>query len=180
MQLLLPFAKTLPRIQDDLRNKIVSSYVEHAHLNPYKNLTSDELSKAGVCLYDIYIYPTAELIDSFKTGKPTVYTTAVGLVFFLMAGTFFMFNRYIQIRNNKVVLAAAKSTAIVSTIFPSSVRDRLFANAYSPGNEVNQAAVPSRGMKEFLNTSNSQINTKNDGSLLYDTKPIADLFPEVR
>jgi hypothetical protein len=126
----------------------------------------------GVCMYRIDIYPTAELIESYKTMKPILYTSFLGCIFLVMALTFYMFNRYIQRRNAKVVMAAAKSNAIVSTIFPSTVRDRLFQSA-------DAHAAASTGLKAFLKSDQQTGEEGGTDELLYQTKPIADLFPEV-
>ena len=72
-----------------------------------------------------------------------------------------MIFRFVQNRNNKVVDAAARSNAIVSSLFPSNVRDRLLA--------------------ENQETDGKKSNTrtgKSDRNDVYKSKPIADLFPE--
>jgi hypothetical protein len=144
----------------------------HAHIDPYKDVNYQELMDDGVCMYSITIYPTAELIASFKSMKPALYTGIIGCIFFVMALTFFIFNRYIQRRNKKVVLAAAKSNAIVSTIFPSTVRDRLFQSTDSH-------VAATTGLKAFLKSGQQSGDDSERDGLLYQTKPIADLFPEV-
>jgi hypothetical protein len=132
--------------------------------------------EAGGCLYYIDVYPSNELYLSFQTGRPTVYTSVIALIFFIMIMTFFIFNWFIQQRNKKIVLAAARSHAIVSAMFPTSVRDRLFgAGAEKKGNG-NRHVAPTTELKDFL-TGGEKSDL--DDEYMFKTKPIADLFPEV-
>jgi hypothetical protein len=144
-------------------------------LNAYNSADYEELLDHGVCMYDISIYPSAALVASYKSMKPVLYKSVIGCIFIIMAVTFYIFNRYIHRRNNKVVLAAAKSNAIVSTIFPSTVRYRLFQSDATNG--FTKHAAASTGLKAFLK-SGEQSRQDEEGVLT--SKPIADLFPVVR
>jgi hypothetical protein len=80
---------------------------------------------------------------------------------------------FVQRRNEKVILAAARSTAIVSSMFPSNVRDRLYKE------QEEQAKYRHRGgnLKTFLSDDgNNMIDGIADAQ--YSSKPLADLFPE--
>jgi class 3 adenylate cyclase len=77
--------------------------------------------------------------------------------------------RFVQARNTKVVGAAARSSAIVSSLFPEAVRERLMAQQMDD--------AKSRNLKGFLASDKSDLTTENK-SMLFLTKPIADLFPE--
>jgi Adenylate and Guanylate cyclase catalytic domain len=78
-------------------------------------------------------------------------------------------SRFVQDRNKKVVGAAARSNAIVSSLFPEAVRERLM--------EQQNNDAKSRNLKGFLAADKSALN-KDAKSMLFQTKPIADLFPE--
>lgn len=80
-----------------------------------------------------------------------------------------------------MVGAAARSGAIVSSLFPSTVRDRLFAEA-SEAEETKQKrqgfeATNKNRLKNFMNDE-EDVDLDEDDDLMYKTKPIADLFPE--
>ena len=83
---------------------------------------------------------------------------------------------YSLIRRNqtKVINEAAKSNAIVASLFPAAVRERLFnqANALSKKDDGSTSFMaPSRRLKSYL--------SGDDNSTLADDNetPIADLFP---
>ena len=76
---------------------------------------------------------------------------------------FFIYDMLVQHRNEKIVVTAARSNAIVSSLFPDAIRDRL----------LQQNEMLKRGhLKSYL------LNGKDtdDDHLL--SKPLADLFLE--
>jgi class 3 adenylate cyclase len=77
----------------------------------------------------------------------------------------FFFLRFVQSRNKKVENVAARSNAIVSSLFPSNVRDRLLAE--------NLDVKVTKGRNRSKD-GNSHVNDV----AVYKSKPIADLFPE--
>jgi hypothetical protein len=74
-------------------------------------------------------------------------------------------------RNDKVIQAAARSNAIVSSLFPSNIRDRLF----KAEDERNENQLPKTGLKSYLRDDG---DLKGRGKSIIDSKPLADLFPE--
>jgi hypothetical protein len=169
---------TIPQfLQQDLHDKSLSRFVFYSPLSPYSQ--GKTIQSANICTYDLHVYPSQALLDSYKTRVPMVYTTIIGCVFFVIALAFFIFNRYIQLRNHKVVLAAAKSNKIVSTIFPSNVRDRLFNNEETHGDYTNNSSVAVSGIKDFLKSGVRDETETSCNDLVYRELPIADLFPEV-
>lgn len=75
-----------------------------------------------------------------------------------------------QRRNEKVVKAAVRSTAIVSSMFPTNVRDRLYKDI-----EENEKKQKLHGnLKTYLRDSNGAQLLRTD----VKTSPLADLFAE--
>jgi hypothetical protein len=77
-------------------------------------------------------------------------------------------------RNEKVMKSAARSTAIVSSLFPSNVRERLYqeqehkANRHRAGN-----------LKNYLRSGGERDDDMLDGAeSQFSSKPLADLFTE--
>jgi hypothetical protein len=77
-------------------------------------------------------------------------------------------------------VAAVQSTAIVSSLFPSNVRDRLFNETNSNGG--NAAFQPTKvRLKSFLSDEPSGFDSQGKGTVTsypYHSKPIADLFTD--
>jgi class 3 adenylate cyclase len=112
----------------------------------------------------------------------------VSFAFCFMILTFLAYDWFVQRRNQTVVGAAARANAILSTLFPKNIRDRLFEERElveetagqkkpllnRPGNKAQ--------LSSFLNNEadglNSEEDADDDDDFMYKTKPIADLFPE--
>jgi class 3 adenylate cyclase len=145
---------------------------------PFSDYTRPELTmKApGHCIYSFHIYPTKEFEDDYHSSLPIVLTVVVASTFFVMVATFFLYDWFVHNRNNKVVGEAARSNAIVSSLFPSNVHVRLFEeNAKKKAARAAEAPTKSQ-IKNFL-ASETGVGDDDD-DIMYKTKPIADLFPE--
>ena len=92
------------------------------YLNP--ELTS---ILAGHCSYSFVCYSSEDYASSVKGNLLGVVVGAVCCIFLLVAVTFILYDRFVQRRNNIVLTAATKSHAILSSLFPSNIRDRLYA-----------------------------------------------------
>jgi hypothetical protein len=64
---------------------------------------------------------------------------------------------------------AVHSSAIVSSLFPSTVRDRVFSN------QGGKQETPTRLAKAFMNGGNEKVPTADDAN--DSSLPIADMFP---
>ena len=110
------------------------------------------------------IYPSLKFHDSYKTNTPTIFAAVVAFTFVLVALVFFIYDLLVQHRNEKIVVTAARSNAIVSSIFPDAIRDRLLQRNEVPSNR--------RHLKSYL------MNGGNEGADDLSSKPLADLFLE--
>ena len=93
-----------------------------------------------------------------------IYAAVVAFTFVLVAAVFFIYDLLVQQRNEKIVVTAARSNAIVSSIFPDAIRDRL----------LQQTNVSSKQghLKSYL------LNGESDNAGNSSAKPLADLFLE--
>jgi hypothetical protein len=73
-------------------------------------------------------------------------------------------------RNNKIVKSAIRSSAIVSSMFPSNVRGRLYKE------QDEKERYRSNNLKSYLRDSGGVVN--GDDYKQSNSKPLADLFPE--
>lgn len=141
-----------------------------------------ELSSAS-CNYTISFYPPVQPSSNHKAFWRALLTAFV----FALVGTVFALYDVLVARRQKVVLEhAIQSRAIVSSLFPEQVHDRLFRR---------------ESLGEAADLSNDEDNTQDDTSLVFfeptkqrlrsfldqngdlsegaggNLKPIADLFP---
>jgi hypothetical protein len=98
-------------------------------MNNAGNETDEEANgKMGDCHYQFALYPTQEFENTYYTNIPKTMTITVACIFSAMAVTFLLYDFMVYRRNSKILKIAARSGAIVSSLFPSTVRDRLFAS----------------------------------------------------
>ena len=111
------------------------------------------------------------------SSTPEIFASVVALTFLAVTVVFFVYDMFVQRRNNKLIDRAARSNAIVSSMFPGAIRDRLI------GSEVSDESVK-RGNNGFINTGGKRKlkNFLNEGGSGEDkdtnAKPLADLFLE--
>eukprot|EP00538_Stauroneis_constricta_P012496 CAMPEP_0119547406 /NCGR_PEP_ID=MMETSP1352-20130426/1528_1 /TAXON_ID=265584 /ORGANISM="Stauroneis constricta, Strain CCMP1120" /LENGTH=1220 /DNA_ID=CAMNT_0007592327 /DNA_START=199 /DNA_END=3861 /DNA_ORIENTATION=+ len=156
--------------------------------------TKDTLISGDNCRYEMLLFPTEELEETYYTSGPGLFTAAVVIVFAFTTMVFLGYDFLVQRRQRKVENDAVKSNAIVSSLFPADIRDRLFQNNAQAASSNKRKK---NGMMGGMESSNAKFRLKNmledeskasnndvDEKLalspdvaLYETKPIADLFP---
>jgi hypothetical protein len=151
------------------------------------------------CRYSLHIYPTVELQESYETNRPALFASVVVLVFVFTSFIFLMYDFLVQRRQDRVQSAAVRSNAIVSSLFPAEVRDRLFSHNDTSLNGAKRLAktgsksyetAPKFRLKNYLDSTHNPstgVSPPDDDGVdntdsmgvpeMYDTKPIADFFP---
>ena len=130
------------------------------------------------CSYKFIITPTQEYEDSFDSNNTMFYTLIVIGIFAVTAFAFFIYDFIVQRRNSLVLQTAAKFNTIVSSLFPSNIRGRLFADKEKDYMEYTTAKSH---LKNFLTKGDIDMNgegDEDDDGLILKTKPMADLFTD--
>lgn len=117
--------------------------------------------------YRIRVYPSTEFKSDYITPSPLIYTSVMVTIFLLTAGIFITYDCFVERRQKLVMTTAEKSSAVVSSLFPEAVRDRLLATTTpKPEQKQNQLAHMSGADPSDWETDRSK------------GAPIADFFPE--
>lgn len=131
------------------------------------------------CQYEIRIFPSETLEAQFTTNKAATNTIIIVLVFVFTATVFLLYDYFVQRRQSTLVATARRTNRIVSSLFPSNIRDRLLQNAEEEAKldvknkrKLTFGAAPKTELKNFL-----AEGQEKDGTYVFETKPIADLFP---
>lgn len=77
------------------------------------------------CAYSLKVYPTVELYGQYITREPIKYGMTMFVVIFFISCVFLTYDRVVQRRMNKILHNAKNSRAIVTSLFPAKVRNRL-------------------------------------------------------
>jgi hypothetical protein len=111
------------------------------------------------CPFHLRLYPTAVLEDDYVTNNPIIFTVCAVLIFAFTSAVFLLYDWMVELRQRKVMASAVQTSAIVSSLFPSTVRDRLFK-----ADEDDSNFRQSSGLESFFFTHRS------------GSRPIADLY----
>lgn len=149
------------------------------NLTELRGVTED----GKTCEFSVAVYPTVIFREAYSSSQPIVYTTVLGLAFAFTALFFLFYVRIVQRRQSKVMATAARTNAIVTSLFPSNVRDRIMKDAEEAVNNSRDMVpflpgmgeAPKKKLKNFLDEE-APVNA--DQLVMFKTKPIADLFPE--
>jgi class 3 adenylate cyclase len=114
------------------------------------------------CPVTISIYPSEQFEDEFHTADPAIFTAATVLIFVLTALFFVVYDWMVEKRQGKVLNTAQQSGAIVDSLFPAHIRERLMEN------QENKSKLP----------GGQESKKKRLGLDVFESKPIADYYPE--
>ena len=142
----------------------------------------------GFCSYTYIVTPTSLYMEDNESNIPIIFTIAVAGIVAIMVWAFLIYDMQVEKRNKKMVTTAARSNAIVSSIFPSTIRDRLLGNPYNDKDVEDQDHSSAPGLslqptkshlKSFLSTRTTIDSDQDDDDMaLLSSKPIADLFTD--
>lgn len=123
------------------------------------------------CIVSIDVYPTQTFYDLYITATPVIVTVVVAIIFAFTALMFMLYDRLVARQQMLIVTQAARTNAIVASMFPKAVRDRLLHQTSKQAEKANKGGefiAPNRRLQGFL--SGSEDDDTEDA-------PIADLFP---
>lgn len=156
------------------------------------------------CNYRVNLFATSKFKNKYVGNGPEVYRGIVLAVFIFIVAIFIFYDCLIERRQSRVVTAAQRSDAIVRSLFPSNVRNRLYeqakhkeaedkkrekdawrnSRALSSNSSIDGEGAlietPKIRLKSFINNGHdeqgetSNTNVQRDPTIM---EPIADLFP---
>lgn len=162
---------------------------DHAHSN-HGSQDFDQHRSDEYCRFTLHVFPTKHLEEGIRTNQPAILTVTIVLIFAFTGMVFILYNYLVEQRQERVQSAAVKSNAIVSSLFPAEVRDRLFQTdtdlehhpSGSKGSKRLPYDAPKFRLKTYLDDDRKEESESDPSKSaafpeLYETKPIADLFP---
>jgi len=135
------------------------------------------------CSYTVAVYPTDEFKALYSTHNPVIFPLVLTSVFLFTALVFFLYDCLVQRRQTRVMATATRTHALVSSLFPKAVQERILDDAQKAAGEEDPKNKRNfltgrlvrqnntRSIKDFL----QEDDTRPGGE--QKSKPIADLFP---
>ena len=138
------------------------------------------------CVYTLDIYPTEAMRETYLSDRSMLYAIAVAVIFVFTAFVFLVYDWAVQLRQNKVLKTATRTQAIVSSLFPKNVQERIFKDVEDEVKQEEQAKAANRfrgnrtkdQLRNFLTDGTDAKEEKFEKHSSLKSKPIADLFPE--
>ena len=128
------------------------------------------------CPYTVSVYPSDIMKSSFTSRNGTIALISVILIFAFTSCVFVMYDLSVERRQYKVMESAVRSSAIVDSLFPSTVRAQLYdAQEAKQKRQRRQSASGAE-----VEASNSAYNDRNDllNQALNSSGSIAQIYPD--
>jgi class 3 adenylate cyclase len=146
----------------------VSSYLAKISSPETKSYTSVDLNNE-YCNYKLRVYPSQDTEDAYVNEDPIIYTVVIASVFLFTSLVIVAYDYLVTRRQRIVMDRAVASSAIVSSLFPSQVRDQLYKENETDHKKKDWKMRDSMGgVGPFSNAS--------DETAVGSSRPIADLF----
>ena len=100
-----------------------------------RNGTFAPYTSSTGCDFTLHIYPTSEFEATYRTNIPTTMTIATVGCFVFTAILFVLFNLVVEYRQKRLESNATTNSALVSSLFPENVRERL-VEEYNRGSSL--------------------------------------------
>jgi class 3 adenylate cyclase len=126
------------------------------------------------CFYTLHVYPSSSLKGIYTSNGPFLYTVIVAAVMLATGIAFYGYELLVQRRQKIVLDKVERTTAIVTSLFPDTVRDRILNDdePFTTRNKKDNMMLGKLGLKYFLDE-----NAGERADYAAESKPIADLFP---
>jgi class 3 adenylate cyclase len=178
------------------RNFTPSSQGQNVH-SKYTGIPVDE----EYCTFTVTMYPSTDMENQFISSNPIIIASFAVLIFLFTSMVFIIYDSKVEQRQNIVTNRAAKTSAVLSSLFPTAVRDKLLSQEdFDPrsNNNDNFDVVPrtmsqqenvqhkdvlgsTDGMNMNQDLNDDKIDVGNNYCALVKQKfasPIADLYPD--
>jgi hypothetical protein len=128
-----------------------------------------------LCQYALSVYPSDATKASYESNAPVVYAITVVVAFIVTLSVVLGLYDCIQERRNRSVLkAATEARAIVSSLFPAVVRDRLFETNRENQKKKNNKKKRKKTNKKSAIATPDEIMALPNIPNLSESSPVGD------
>jgi hypothetical protein len=137
-----------------------------------------------LCVHDLHIYPSRKFRETFDTTTPYIYAGVVALAFLVTAILLVVYDMMVNRRQRKTIKAAARTQAIVTSLFPKEIGKKLVKEALEASSDHTKDNAWKKKHHHDGRTGLQSMFAENgelaygNSRMLSSSKPLADLFPE--
>ena len=145
----------------------VAEYIATRASPETRSFTSVDLN-SEYCDYTLRVFPSQDTEDEFVNSEPMILTIVVICVFLFTSFVFVTYDCLVARRQRIVMNRAVASSAIVSSLFPSQVRDKIY--------EENE----DKAKKDWKHNENKVkgLMGQGDAEVASSARPIAEVFDQ--
>ena len=128
------------------------------------------------CPFTISVYPSDEMFNRFSSDDPLIFTIAGVMIFVFTSAVFLLYDWTVERRQKLVLNTAERSNAIVTSLFPAEVCDRLADVVVQDNKNTGKKKSgdrPDGRLNDFLAEKDDVTVDRNR-----ESPPIASLYPE--
>lgn len=144
---------------------------EFSHLR--QTATLEPFPAVKGCEITMHAYATSDFRAHFQSNEPYYYLGAIIGIFVVAAMAFLIYDRAVEVRQEIVMAKVARSNAIVNSLFPTQVRDRLMAGEANEEDFLSGTSLARKAMDKAVKANEN----RHSNLRLENSKPIADLYP---
>eukprot|EP00980_Cylindrotheca_fusiformis_P007045 scaffold1479_cov127-Cylindrotheca_fusiformis.AAC.4 len=132
-----------------------------------------QLPEGATCVptLSLHVYPSEDLEMSFQTNDAVIYTVVVAVIFIFTSLVFLLYDYFVRRRQTKVMERIMRQDKIVSNVFPTAIRDRLYQS------QDKQKGKSTRNLNRNIDEFD-ELDFEGD-STISGSAPLADLFPSI-
>jgi Adenylate and Guanylate cyclase catalytic domain len=116
----------------DSRNAKYRHLEKSGNFANFSTLTVNKDEYSGIpvaqefCPYTLHVYPSDIMNADFKTSNGVIFLVSMICIFAFISMIFYLYDRKVERHQRKIALNARQSSAMISSLFPSTVRDQLY------------------------------------------------------
>jgi Adenylate and Guanylate cyclase catalytic domain len=160
----------------DLHDRKYDTMVHSTTYEEYDTIlkvSGPRLAQAQYCSYRFKVFPTQQFEAKYVTSDPIVYAAAAGLIIVVTSLVFLFYDVTVRRRQAKIMASAKRTNDIVTSLFPESVRGRLYERAAGAAMTSNFSI----GEQDSRYFSSARSVSAAPSDSIFGSDPIADLFP---
>ena len=150
-----------------------TSFYDYEQIVQYSTTVSKEQENLEYCRYRYMVFPTKALENEYLTSNPLVYAIITAGIFVFTSLVFLLYDIIVRRRQEIVMASANRTNAIVTSLFPENVRDRLYEQAREAAGDKNGVKMTGLGQNKLQ--METFLTDEKQGALLA-SEPIADTF----
>jgi hypothetical protein len=172
----------------DLHERTYDNMQESAkihELGQYSNRQSHTSYSGAIlgnefCPMTLYLYPSNTMKSRFTTINPILFTVGTIVIFAFTSLVLYFYDSKVEDRQRRVLKTAVDSSAIVSSLYPSTVRDRLFSPTATMPEAPNGVVAKRRSslLQNYMRGFETAPVEMPEAEQRLSGSPIAELYPD--